>query len=133
MMWQSLAVTLGGGIGAVLRFWMGGWINRQMASTFPWGTLAVNILGGFVMGLIVEAGARAVNLPLVLRTFLTVGILGGFTTFSSFSLEVVAMFKRGEPHIAGLYIAASVMISVMAVFVGMWTIERLAPLLLQDH
>lgn len=123
---QIVAVALGGALGSVGRFLLAGWIGRQMGVNFPWGTLAVNVVGGLVMGLLVEAMALSWSVSPAIRAFLTVGILGGFTTFSAFSLETVLLFQRGQALLALIYIAASVALSVGAVWCGL----RLARLLL---
>ena len=80
----ALAVGVGGGIGALARYYIASWIQAA-GSSFPWGIFVVNITGGLLMGMIVEASALKLNLSPELRSFLTVGILGGYTTFSTFS------------------------------------------------
>ncbi|WP_399681994.1 CrcB family protein, partial [Xenophilus sp.] len=84
---EFLIVFLGGGLGSAMRHGVNVLAARYVASGFPFGTLAINVLGSFVMGLIVELLALRMGLPQNLRLFLTTGILGGFTTFSTFSLE----------------------------------------------
>jgi fluoride exporter len=111
-----LLVGLGGAIGAMTRFGIGRLLG---ASSFPWATLTVNVVGGLLMGLL--AGwlvARNGNEPLQL--FLGVGVLGGFTTFSAFSLETILLIVRGAPGQAALYVLASVVASVAAVAIGLW-------------
>ena len=111
-----LLVGLGGALGAMARFGVGRLVGE---SFFPWATLAVNVLGGLLMGLL--AGwlvARGGNEQL--RLFLGVGVLGGFTTFSAFSLETILLVVRGAPGQAALYVLASVVASVGAVAVGLW-------------
>jgi fluoride exporter len=112
-----LAVAAGGGVGATLRFAFGAWALRAFGGGFPWGTLGVNVIGGFLMGalavLLVERMAAPRLAPLLMT-----GVLGGFTTFSAFSLDTVLMLERGEAAKAALYVAASVVLSIGALWAG---------------
>lgn len=110
-------VGLGGAVGAMLRHGVGMASLRLLGPNFPWGTLAVNIIGGFLMGLL-AAWLAARGGDQSLRLLLGVGVLGGFTTFSAFSLDVVNMIGRGAFGIATAYIAASVLASVGALYLG---------------
>jgi CrcB protein len=119
-----LLVAFGGGCGAMLRYLVGQWTFVQFGPGFPAGTWAVNIIGGFAMGLLVsvllrlgEAGDTGTN---GLRLLLGVGVLGGFTTFSSFSLEVFDMINRGEIGLAAAYAVSSVAGSVLALMTGVY-------------
>lgn len=114
-----LLVMLGGAIGAGLRHLVGAASLRLWGPGFPWGTLAVNLAGGLAMGLLAGWLVRAGGSDNT-RLFLGVGILGGFTTFSAFSLEVGLMLQRGEFGFAAAYIAASVIGSVALLVVGLW-------------
>lgn len=117
MIGHFLLVGAGGAVGAMLRHGVGMASLRLMGPNFPWGTLAVNIVGGLLMGLLVGILAeRGGSEPL--RLLLGVGILGGFTTFSAFSLDVVAMMERGAALAAIGYVTASVVVSVAALFIG---------------
>jgi CrcB protein len=120
-----LLVMLGGAIGAGLRHLAGGVALARLGPGFPWGTLFVNLAGGLLIGLLtgwfVRAGANE-----AMRLFLGVGILGGFTTFSAFSLETFLMVERGELGIAVLYAGISVAGSVALLFAGLW-LMRAAP------
>jgi CrcB protein len=120
-----LLVMLGGAIGAGLRHLAGGIALARLGPGFPWGTLFVNLAGGLLIGLLtgwfVRAGANE-----AMRLFLGVGILGGFTTFSAFSLETFLMVERGEIGIAAAYAATSVIGSVVLLFAGLW-LMRAAP------
>ncbi len=112
-------VALGGALGSAARYLLSRQVAAWLGSGFPWGTLAVNVLGGLSMGLLVGAlAARPVAGP-ELRTFLGAGILGGFTTFSAFSLEVVELVGQGAVGAASVYVAASVLASVGALGVGL--------------
>jgi CrcB protein len=111
-----LAVALGGALGAVGRYFFTGYLERWLAALigdgFPYGTIAVNVIGSFALGALVEALAFAVQISPELRAFVVVGVLGSFTTFSAFSLDTMLLVERGEIGRAGLYVAASVVLSV---------------------
>src|SRR5262245_18077684 len=100
-----LAIAIGGGLGSLARHYLSTFIYKFADGSFPWGILTVNILGGFAMGLIVELRALRLNLSPELRAFLTTGGLGGFTTFSTFSLDSALLIERGDWVGAGSYIA----------------------------
>lgn len=121
-----LAVAAGGALGAVARYAMAGIVQRAAGGAFPWGTLAVNILGALLMGAIVEGSARLWSMPADLKLFLTTGVLGGFTTFSAFSLETALMIEKGDWATAIAYIAASVTLTVLFLFCGMWLVRSVA-------
>lgn len=121
-----LLVALGGAIGASSRHLVGIAMLRLLGPGFPWGTLMVNIAGAFAMGVIVELMALKLEVSNELRLFLATGILGGFTTFSAFSLEVALMIERKQMLIAGAYAGLSVVVSVMALFAGLTLIRALA-------
>ena len=108
-------VALGGAVGASARYGVGLAATRMLGSGFPWGTLAANVLGGLAMGLLVGAFGHDRAKILLLGT----GVLGGFTTFSAFSLETVLMIERGAIATAGLYAAGSVAASVCALGLGL--------------
>ena len=117
MSYTLVQVALGGAIGASLRYLTGRAAFHLMGPGFPWGTIAVNILGSFLMGVLVVVLAEKGGTRLA--PFLTVGALGGFTTFSSFSLDVMTIYERGEVNLALLYAAASVVLSLLAIAVGL--------------
>lgn len=118
-----LAVGMGGALGAVGRYLVAGRVAQLLGAGFPFGTLAVNVIGGVLMGVLVEASALRFNIGGELRAFLMVGVLGGFTTFSSFSLEVVLLIERHQLVAAAVYILSSVVLSVAALFAGMMAIR----------
>lgn len=110
-------VALGGAIGASARFLTNVAVMRGIGPGFPWATGFVNVVGSFLMGVLViwlaEKGAMR------LAPFLMTGILGGYTTFSSFSLDAVALWERGEPLQAALFVGGSVVLSLAALIAGM--------------
>jgi Integral membrane protein possibly involved in chromosome condensation len=115
-----LAVAAGGALGATARFALGGAALRLLGPGFPWGTLAANVLGGFAMGvaavLIAEKGlARSGRLA----PFVMTGVLGGFTTFSAFSLDALYLMERGRGAAAALYVGGSVALSIGALWAGL--------------
>jgi CrcB protein len=119
-----LAVAVGGGAGSLARYWLAGWVQPANA-VFPYGIFIVNILGGLLMGMIVELGALKLNLSPELRALLTTGILGGFTTFSTFSLDSVLLLQKGAYGLAAVYMIGSVVLSIAALFAGLWIIRTL--------
>lgn len=124
-MTQLLLVAMGGAAGAAARYGVGVLTGRWLGHGWPWATLGVNLLGGLLMGLLVgwlahRGGADQERL----RLLLGVGVLGGFTTFSAFSLEVALMVERREWTSAGLYVSASVVLSVAALFAGLLLARR---------
>ncbi len=112
-----LAIAAGGALGSVARYLVGAGFARWLGESFPWGTLTVNVVGGLVMGVVVAALPR--EAPPELRAFLTVGVLGGFTTFSAFAFDVVSLIERGQGGQAALYAAASVLLAILALALGM--------------
>ncbi|MGV2050848.1 fluoride efflux transporter CrcB [Agrobacterium salinitolerans] len=112
-------VAAGGAIGSVFRYLVGVLCMRLAGPNFPWGTLAVNVAGSFLIGLLVELVARRLNASMEMRLFLVTGVLGGFTTFSSFSLDAVSLFERGTLGLSAVYVLASLVVSIAAVFAGL--------------
>ena len=121
-----LLVMLGGAIGAGLRFQVGRIAQVQLGPHFPWGTWIVNLAGGFLMGVLVGSISRGALPAEPIRLFLSVGVLGGFTTFSAFSLDAANMLQRGELAMAGAYAVSSFAGSVMLLFVGLWMARAIA-------
>lgn len=114
-----LMVFIGGGIGAALRHGVNIGSARLLGTSFPYGTLAVNIVGCLAMGLLAGYLAFKGDVGQHWRLFLTTGILGGFTTFSAFSLDAALLYERGEIGPAAIYVLASVFMSLVAVFAGL--------------
>lgn len=118
-MLHILLVAIGGAVGSVARYLATIAMTRLLGPAFPWGTITVNILGSFAIGLLTEFVARKFSAPMEMRLLLVVGILGGFTTFSSFSLDTMALVERGPVWIAFSYVLASVLLSLTAAFGGL--------------
>jgi CrcB protein len=121
-----LWVALGGAIGSAARYGVNVWSGRLLGAAFPWHTLIVNVVGCFIMGALTGLMAVKLNLSQETRAFLTTGILGGFTTFSAFSLDVALLVERKAYAAAGLYAAGSVLLSLVAVFLGLHLIRLIA-------
>lgn len=124
---QILAVAAGGALGSALRFWMSTWVHGIAGRGFPYGTLTVNVLGSFVMSLLCVLLIDKFNVSLEWRAALLTGVLGGFTTFSSFSMETLTLFEMGEPFKASLYILLSVAVCLAATWLGV-VVARQIPL-----
>lgn len=118
-----MAVAVGGAFGSVARYLVGIGAGKLFGMSFPFGTLIINIAGSFLIGVFVESFALKWDLPQVARVFLTVGICGGFTTFSTFSLDTAYLMQRGEMAAAMTYIASSVVLSIAALFGGLQLIR----------
>ncbi len=118
-----LIVFLGGGVGAALRHSVNLAATRLVGTTFPYGTMVINIVGSLTMGLIVEYFAVKGGLPQRWLLFLTTGVLGGFTTFSAFSLETVLLYERGRTAAAAAYATGSVVLAIAALFAGFFIIR----------
>jgi CrcB protein len=112
-----MQVALGGAIGASARHLTNVAMLRGFGPGFPWATVIVNVVGSFLMGVLVVGLAATGGMRLA--PFLMTGILGGFTTFSAFSLDAISLWERGEPLQASLYVAGSVVLSLAALLAGM--------------
>lgn len=117
-----LAVFLGGGCGSVLRFLISAVISRNIAGAFPVGTLTVNILGSLLLGVLTGLAARDAVAP-AWRFFLAVGFCGGFTTFSTFSLEFAGLLRSAQYATAFAYAGASLLLCLLATFAGLWMVR----------
>lgn len=119
-MYPYLLVALGGALGSVARYGSGVLIGQAWRHSFPLGTMLINIGGSLAMGLLVGYLARTTPAwQEDARLFVAVGVLGGFTTFSAFSLDAIALFERGEIGQAFLYVLVSVIVSIVALFGGL--------------
>ena len=122
----TLWIALGGAIGAVLRHAMNIGVAKVAGSDFPWHTMLINISGSFVMGLLIAPMALRWNVTNEVRAFLTTGILGGYTTFSAFSLDFAVLVERKAYALAGAYALGSVVLSLAAIIAGMAMARTLA-------
>lgn len=126
-MTSVLLVALGGGLGSAARYLMVLGVGRWLGTGFPWGTLSVNLLGCFLMGLLTALFAGPLPVSSETRLFLTTGLLGGFTTFSAFGLDASGLIDRGDSGAALMYLAGSVALGYAGVRVGaavirLWTL-----------
>jgi CrcB protein len=115
---QLVAIAVGGSAGALLRFWMSSATYALIGRDFPYGTLAVNVAGCLAMGVLYELLLDRVTFGVELRAALLIGLLGAFTTFSTFSLETLALIEQGEPAKALANIVLSVVLCLAAVWLG---------------
>lgn len=120
------AIAIGGGAGAVSRYGVNSLAGHVLGGSFPWGTMIINIIGSFLMGAAMAKFAQAESLSQEMKAFITTGFLGGFTTFSAFSLDFMTLWERGEGFYALAYMLVSVIGSVLALFLGLWIVRGLA-------
>lgn len=113
------AIALGGAVGALARHFTAQQMAHWLGSGYPWGTFTVNVVGSFILGVLAETFALSLSMSLEMRGFLIVGILGSFTTFSTFSLDTVLLFQRGRADLGALYIAASVACALIGMVAGL--------------
>jgi CrcB protein len=123
-MWIALWIFLGGGLGSLARWWASGWIANNFGQTFPWGTLIVNVSGSFIIGLFSALTGPEGRwlVPGSFRQFFMLGVCGGYTTFSSFSIQTLALAEDGQWFRAG----ANIVLSVVLCLVGVWLGHTLA-------
>lgn len=117
---------LGGGIGAGTRYLVNAGVARLLGTTFPWGIFVINVTGSILMGLLAGFLAAREFEVVPLRTFLATGILGGYTTFSAFSLDFANLLREGQPLEAALYVVGSVGLSLAGVLAGLWLARMIA-------
>jgi CrcB protein len=123
---QVLLLVAGfGALGCVTRYYISGWAYDLLGRSFPYGTFAVNVLGAFIIGLVMEFGMRSTLLPVSLRTGLTIGFLGGFTTFSTFSYETFRLLEEGNFFVAVTNVLASVIVCLLFTWIGIHTARLL--------
>ena len=120
-----LIIFAGAGLGGMARHAVN-MAAARLGYAFPWGTLAVNVVGSFLMGVLVAWFALRTGVPQHVKLFLTTGVLGGFTTFSAFSLDAALMWERGALAELALYVSASVILAVVGLFAGMAAVRLLA-------
>lgn len=117
---EILFVFFGGGLGAISRYWLGGLINKNIVHAIPLGTLSVNVLGSLLIGFLLTIGENREMAFTQWRSFLIVGFLGGFTTFSAFSWESLTLFRDGHHIEAVVYVLSNVVFSLLGVMLGFW-------------
>lgn len=118
-----LLVGAGGAVGSVARFLSQQMIARYYPSSFPWGTLIVNIVGCFIIGIVYAFGEKGNLLSPEMRLLLATGFCGGFTTFSTFAYENISLMREGELLYTFLYIAASIIIGFLAAYIGIFVVK----------
>ena len=114
----ALFIACFGALGCLARYYLSGWVYDLFGRSFPYGTFAVNILGAFVIGLVMEFGMRSTLLPATLRIGLTIGFLGGLTTFSTFSYETFRLLEDGEFFVATTNVLVSVVVCLFFTWLG---------------
>jgi fluoride exporter len=122
-----LLAMSGGALGAGARYLVNVACTRCLSPNFPWATLIVNVVGSLLMGLVVELVARRFAGSVELRTFVATGVLGGFTTFSAFSLDAVSLMSRGDSALTLLYLLGSVVLSILGLYLGLGLARTLFP------
>ena len=115
---EGIYIIIAGGLGALGRYYMTGLAHRLLGGGFPYGTLAVNVLGSFLIGFVMQAGMSTDIFPRSLRLVITIGFLGAFTTFSAFSYETLGYLEDGAWLMAGGNMLANVVLAITAVFAG---------------
>ena len=113
-----LWIGLGGFLGANARYWLGQWLAARWGTAFPFGTLAVNALGSFVLAFLLTSAANRVSVPAGVRIFLTIGFLGGFTTFSSFSYETIGLLEQERRVAALVNLVTNAGLGLLGAFLG---------------
>lgn len=122
---QLVYIGLFGGLGCLCRYLASGWVYRLAGQGLPYGTLAVNILGSFLLGLVMESSLRSTLLSSELRIGITVGFMGGFTTFSTFSFETVRLLEEGSLMQAGINVVLTVLLCVFFAGLGIFLARQL--------
>ena len=122
-MGRFLLVCAGGALGTGARYLLTEWALVTLGAAFPWGTLAVNTIGSFLLGLIMYAGVEAAAIPPTLRLALGTGVMGGFTTYSAFSFETLRYLQVGSPALAAAYVVAT-LVGCLAACAGGWAAAR---------
>jgi len=118
-MWQILAVAIGGAAGALLRFWTATGLHALLGRDFPYGTLTVNAVGSFAIGTLSVLFLERLSLAPEVRLMVLVGVLGAFTTFSTFSLETLTLLEEGRPLAAGANVLLNVTLCLIATWAGL--------------
>ena len=117
-MQKTILIALAGLVGTLLRYWLSGYVARQYGETFPWGTMAVNLIGCFAAGALFYATEERFLINPTLRTVIMIGLLGGFTTFSSYGLQTFTLLRDGEFVLATLNVVTSNVLGLFMVWAG---------------
>lgn len=116
-------VFVGSGLGGVIRHLLNGFVTGLVGQSFPVGILLINVTGSIVLGLLAEWFALRGQASSDLRLFLTTGVIAGYTTFSTFSLDTVLLYERGQPTLAATYVIISVVLSIAGLSAGLWVVR----------
>ncbi|HEU4834934.1 MAG TPA: fluoride efflux transporter CrcB [Pyrinomonadaceae bacterium] len=117
-MQKTIFIALAGLIGTLVRYWVAGFVSRQYGENFPWGTLIVNLTGSFLAGAMYHLAEERLLISPTLRTIIFIGLLGGFTTFSSYGLQTFTLLRNGEIGLATLNVAVSNVLGLLMVWMG---------------
>ena len=117
-MQKTIFIALAGLVGTLVRYWLSGFVARQYGETFPWGTLIVNLLGSFLAGAMYHLAEERLLISPTLRTIIFIGLLGGFTTFSSYGLQTFTLLRDGQIGLATLNVAVSNVLGLLMVWAG---------------
>lgn len=113
--------------GGLARYYLSGWLYHLLGRAFPYGTLAVNVIGAYCIGLVMDYSLRGTAIPETLRLGLTVGFMGGLTTFSTFSYETFKLLEEGQFLLAGVNVLASVVVCLLGTWLGIVTVRTILP------
>jgi fluoride exporter len=117
-MQKTIFIALAGLVGTLVRYWLSGFVARQYGETFPWGTLIVNLIGSFLAGAMYHLAEERLLLSPAVRTVVFIGLLGGFTTFSSYGLQTFTLLRNGEIGLATLNVTVSNVLGLLMVWMG---------------
>lgn len=122
---RLLIVMFGGGVGSGARYLLSGWVAERLGAGWPYGTLAVNLLGSLALGFIAELGARSAAMSLEVRLLLTTGFMGGFTTYSTFNYETLKLLQDGRMGAAALNVGLTLLGALAGAVLGVWAARAL--------
>jgi len=117
-MQKTIFIALAGLVGTLVRYWLSGFVARHYGETFPWGTLTVNLIGSFLAGAMYHLAEERLLISPALRTIILIGLLGGFTTFSSYGLQTFTLLRNGEIGLATLNVTVSNVLGLLMVWMG---------------
>ena len=117
-MQKTIFIALAGLVGTLIRYWLAGFVSRQYGENFPWGTLIVNLIGSFLAGALYHLAEERLLISPAMRTVILIGLLGGFTTFSSYGLQTFTLLRDGQIGMASLNVAVSNVLGLLMVWMG---------------